>query len=604
MAAYEILLLNTAIPQIQAAQSGDTYVVPRDIAFSTVANLANGTNLLPSLTFSSDTNTGIYREGADALGFTAGGGTNQMVLTSTGLGIGTSSPAQPLDVVSNSSANAISIRGRTADDIGTLNFSTNAGSIIAQIQSRPNGNELRFLVAGARSQTFYTNGSEQMRLDSSGNLGLGVTPSTISAGRNLEVGFAGSGIYSYSQTDTEFLSNAYYNVGYKFGGTGRAMMYAMGTAGSGIHSWHTSTVSGTANSASVTSGASYTVVALGSSTLAQWQAFFNDSSNNPLTVTPTLGQVLTGNATGTLVGGGLVTQNISFTQAMTLNASGNLGVGETNPGARLHVDSGSTGNYAIFKSTNANGGYAAFYSGSTVQGDIGTAAQIVSGGAATDFGVNARGSRNLIFGTNNTERARITSGGYFKASNNGTYADSTGGYHEFYQTNNTDTVRVTSTSTAVSGAYGVYVDLTTDPNATDSFFLRCYGGANQRASIRSNGGLANYQSNNVDLSDIRTKTDISPLASYWNKIAALEIVTYKYKDQTHDDLNIGVIAQQVEQVAPEFVDPDGFGETPEDGVPLKTIYNKDLTFAAIKALQEAMARIEKLEAEVAALKGA
>ena len=60
----------------------------------------------------------------------------------------------------------------------------------------------------------------------------------------------------------------------------------------------------------------------------------------------------------------------------------------------------------------------------------------------------------------------------------------------------------------------------------------------------------------------------------------------------------------VEQVAPEFVDADGFGETPEDGVPLKTIYNKDLTFAAIKALQEAMARIEKLEAEVAALKGA
>ena len=65
-----------------------------------------------------------------------------------------------------------------------------------------------------------------------------------------------------------------------------------------------------------------------------------------------------------------------------------------------------------------------------------------------------------------------------------------------------------------------------------------------------------------------------------------------------------MIAQQVEQVAPEFVDPDGFGETPEDGVPLKTIYNKDLTFAAIKALQEAMARIEKLEAEIAALKGA
>ena len=43
MAAYEVLLLNTAIPQIQAAQSGDTYVVPRDISFSAGLTLAAGT---------------------------------------------------------------------------------------------------------------------------------------------------------------------------------------------------------------------------------------------------------------------------------------------------------------------------------------------------------------------------------------------------------------------------------------------------------------------------------------------------------------------------------------------------------------------------------
>jgi len=90
----------------------------------------------------------------------------------------------------------------------------------------------------------------------------------------------------------------------------------------------------------------------------------------------------------------------------------------------------------------------------------------------------------------------------------------------------------------------------------------------------------------------------------WDKFKALEIVTFKYKDQTHEDTNIGVIAQQVEAVAPEFVDNDGFGETPEGEEPLKAIYTADLYHAAIKALQEAMARIETLEAEVAALKGA
>jgi len=114
-----------------------------------------------------------------------------------------------------------------------------------------------------------------------------------------------------------------------------------------------------------------------------------------------------------------------------------------------------------------------------------------------------------------------------------------------------------------------------------------------------NGGLSNFQANNTNLSDIRVKTDIKPLTSYWNKIKALELVTFKYKDQTHSDDNIGLIAQQVESVAPELIDVDGFGETPADGVPLKTIYSTDLYHAAIKALQEAMTRIEVLESKLA-----
>jgi hypothetical protein len=199
-----------------------------------------------------------------------------------------------------------------------------------------------------------------------------------------------------------------------------------------------------------------------------------------------------------------------------------------------------------------------------------------------------------------SERARITSGGGFLVGRQAAI----GSELLCVEGSNADFLSRIRNTSATTPA-GLFVSYTAAaPNGTGSLFLRCDDSAATRAEIRSNGGLANYQSNNVDLSDARTKTDINPLGSYWSKIAGLEIVTYKYKDQTHDDLNIGVIAQQVEAVAPEFVDSDGFGDTPEDGVPLKTIYNKDLTFAAIKALQEAMARIETLEAEVAALKGA
>jgi hypothetical protein len=80
------------------------------------------------------------------------------------------------------------------------------------------------------------------------------------------------------------------------------------------------------------------------------------------------------------------------------------------------------------------------------------------------------------------------------------------------------------------------------------------------------------------------------------------MVKFKYKDQTHDDFNIGVIAQQLEKVAPEFVDVDGWGDTPKDGVPLKSIYTADLHHATIKVLQEAMAKIEDLQNQLDTLK--
>jgi hypothetical protein len=156
-------------------------------------------------------------------------------------------------------------------------------------------------------------------------------------------------------------------------------------------------------------------------------------------------------------------------------------------------------------------------------------------------------------------------------------------------------------NTASSGGnYGIAIRYSNAaPNNGSNEFLACSDSAASRAFIYSNGGIANYQANDSNLSDARTKTDIKPLTSYWNKIKALELVTFKYKDQTHDDDNIGLISQQVESVAPEFVSNDGFGETPADGVPLKSIYTTDLYHAAIKALQEAMTRIEVLESKLA-----
>jgi hypothetical protein len=216
---------------------------------------------------------------------------------------------------------------------------------------------------------------------------------------------------------------------------------------------------------------------------------------------------------------------------------------------------------------------------------------------AGTLALSATGSNIVTVSTNGSERARIDASGSLLVG-----TTSATGTKRLVVSNPTADYTGLFDSTSASDPYGPLISYTgAAPNGTINWFLTCTDTSATRLQIRSNGGIANFSGNNVNLSDERIKTDITPLGSYWDKIKAVEVVTFKYKDQTHDDDNIGVIAQQVEAVAPEFVSNDGFGETPDDGVPLKTIYEADLHYATLKALQEAMARIEALEARVAAL---
>jgi hypothetical protein len=100
------------------------------------------------------------------------------------------------------------------------------------------------------------------------------------------------------------------------------------------------------------------------------------------------------------------------------------------------------------------------------------------------------------------------------------------------------------------------------------------------------------------LSDERTKKDIADAGNYLDKICAIPVRTFLYKDQTDSELNLGVIAQEVEKIAPELVDVSGFGETPEDGVPLKAIYQTDLQYALMKAIQELKAEVDSLKQQL------
>ena len=172
--------------------------------------------------------------------------------------------------------------------------------------------------------------------------------------------------------------------------------------------------------------------------------------------------------------------------------------------------------------------------------------------------------------------------------------------HTFYK-NQANNTAVFENANGVT-PFGVQVRFSgADPNSTSAYMFSGYGynGSSliTRFAVMSNGGIRNYQTNNVDLSDERVKTDIQPLGSMWDKLKGIEIVGFKYTDQTHERSNIGVIAQQVQSVAPEFVDDSSWDDERFDE-PLKSVFSNDLHNATIKALQEAMDRIETLEAKV------
>jgi hypothetical protein len=132
------------------------------------------------------------------------------------------------------------------------------------------------------------------------------------------------------------------------------------------------------------------------------------------------------------------------------------------------------------------------------------------------------------------------------------------------------------------------------PNSTISQYLYCDDTGGLRMEVRSNGGIANYTANNVILSDRREKTNFTPATPYLDKICAIPVQTFNYIDQNLEEdggLTLGVVAQDVQAVAPELVSEGNWG-TKENPKMRLEIYQTDLQYALMKALQELKAEFD------------
>ena len=287
---------------------------------------------------------------------------------------------------------------------------------------------------------------------------------------------------------------------------------------------------------------------------------------------------------------------IEESEKLTIDSSGNVGIGTSSPSRQLHLSNSS--DHGIIAITGGTSNLAGIVLGDTADDDVSAVLHNNSG-------------NYLYFTTSTTERMRITSGGFAKMSNNnGDYYSAGGSYHEI-RSNQNGYNNVIMSHNGNSTPYGPYIVFTgATPDDNVQYFLACGDSTTTRVIIYSDGDFQNHDNSYGGISDEKLKQDITDAGSQWDDIKNLRVRNFKFKSDVEaygDDAKtkIGLVAQEAELVTPHLVkdNPDLDEEHNDLGTVTKSIKYSVLYMKAIKALQEAMTRIEDLEARITALEG-
>ena len=531
--ANGVLYLNGS----KAVTSG-TALVFDGTNFSTTGS-ATATALIPS--GSSVPTNGLFLPAANSVGFSTNTAERMRIDSSGNVGIGTSTPTSKLSVLGGSLPIATSGYGVSiSSSLSATRLTTDASNLTGFIGGYYDNSALEIsqgstsgyvsgIVIGARSATnatvsnavaFYTQSTERMRIDSSGNVGIGTSsPSTYVSGQGLSI-----------QT--------------------------LGGATNGLSVYSPSTVNG---------------------------AKINLADNNYSAYITT---VPSGAATSLAFG-------VSGAERMRIDASGNLGLGVTpsawasgynalqiaTAGVSLFSDDAQSAWFGTNFYANASGAFkylSSTYAGTyriqrgTGQHQWYTAPSGTAGNAITftqAMTLDASGNL-LVGGTATVAGAKLYS----------------------VQTTNTS-LSAYFANTGTGNCYGIGSSINGASNTSSFHFQGVTQGVN--TWYLYGNGTTSYSSDERLKKNIQTARD-----GYLEDLNKLRVVKYQWDtdNELAQQTEIGLIAQEVEQVFPGLVQ-DALHESP-DGNTYKVIKHSVMEFILIKAIQELSAKVAELESKL------
>ena len=559
-----------------------------NLTVSGVASFADGTVSLPSITNIGDTNTGIYFPAADTIAFTEGGVESMRIDSAGNLGLGVTPSAWQSTRKALQIGAQSSISSEAAATLLALNFYADSGGTSryigtgnASLYNQFSGNHVWYTAPSGTAGGAISL-SESMRIDSSGNVGIGTSsPSSkldVVSSSDVKIRFkttgtgttAGIDIMGNNSTvdstnvilyqggnDEGYLwnrANSYFS--FATNNTERMRIDSSGNVMVGT----TSPIGSSKFSVQTGGGAVPAMYLYSPSTTNGAQIVFSDNLYSAY---------ITGLPSGGATGLGF---GASGSERMRIDSSGNVGIGTSSPAGKLQVVSANNTDTTVIGSFDANNQTQRIQIGfqSIAQYSAADPIRFLTGGLAGTERMRIDSDGNLLVGTTSSS-GTIT-----------TKASTSNGSTNAFQAQNSASTQLCAIRS--DGLFNLGLAANSPYNYTT--------GSGANAFLNASGELQR------STSSLKYKTDVQNATFGIADVMKLRPVTYKGKSETDGDtIYAGLIAEEVDSAGlKEFV------QYAEDGTPDALSYG-NMVALAFKAIQEQQAMIETLTTRLNALEG-